>query len=104
MSGNVPEGRLPGHGQWTQGAAMRMTSVAVHPQSGAVSVVLLGLTGLVGFLAGAGVAVLAIDGDVATPPAAVRAATAPGFARQEVPADPVSSRDWPAPAAASAWP
>jgi hypothetical protein len=83
---------------------MRMTSVVVHRQSGSISAVLLGLTGLAGFLAGAVVAVLALDGDVATSPAAVRAATGPDLARQEVPADPVSSRDWIAPGAASGWP
>lgn len=83
---------------------MRTRSVAIDPQSGAVSAVLLGLTGLAGFLAGAVVAVLTLDGDVATAPVAQHAATVPGSAPQEALPAAVSSRDWPKPEATSPWP
>jgi hypothetical protein len=67
-----------------KGAAMRARSVAVHPQAGAVSIVLLGLTGLAGFVGGAAVVgLLVLDLNVTNPATGSGAISATGSARQD---------------------
>jgi hypothetical protein len=85
---------------------MKTGSMAVRAQSGAVSAALLGLTGLIGFAAGAMLAGLLLAGGDTTPaPAASdRAAASNAAPRGPAPTLAAPATDWPAAQAPSPWP